>query len=194
VLGGLTTISAERVNPGVFERHGKVQKVVVGEFEDSALPTSNEGRSDRVRDIAKAFQKAGVETLVSNDIHTELWRKFAFLAAVAAVCGLTRAAIGPVRSTSMGRVILERAVREVIDVGEARGIRFADNEVSRIMNFCDSLPETNKPSLLRDLEAGRTTEVEDLSGAVSRMARMAGIDTPIHDTAAVAISLASSAR
>ena len=30
VLGGLTTKSAERTSPGVFERHGKIQKIVLG--------------------------------------------------------------------------------------------------------------------------------------------------------------------
>jgi 2-dehydropantoate 2-reductase len=59
------------------------------------------------------------------------------------------------------------------------------------MQFCDSLPETNKPSLLRDLEAARPTEIDDLSGAVSRLGRVAGIETPIHDTATAAISAGS---
>jgi 2-dehydropantoate 2-reductase len=88
--------------------------------------------------------------------------------------------------------LLERAIREVVAVGRARGIPFGDEEVSTILDFCDSLPETNKPSLLRDLEASRPTEIDDLSGAVSRMASLVGLDAPIHDTAAVAITLASS--
>lgn len=193
VLGGLTTISAERRRPGVFERHGKIQKIVVGEF-DSLTPATGQARRDRLTVIADAFRQAGIETEVSSDIRTDLWRKFAFLAAVAAVCGLTRSAIGPVRSTQLGLVLLERAIQEVVAVGRARGIPFGDGEVSHILDFCDSLPEANKPSLLRDLEAGRLTEIDDLSGAVSRMASIVGLDTPIHDTAVVAIHLASSRK
>ena len=129
---------------------------------------------------------------MSSDIRTELWRKFAFLAPVAAVCGLARSPIGPVRATPLGRVLLERAIRAVIAVGRASGVLLGQDEVSHIPDFCDSLPETNKPSLLRDLEAGGPTEIDDLSGAFSRTARIVVIDTPIHDTAAIAISLASS--
>jgi ketopantoate reductase len=44
-----------------------------------------------------------------------------------------------------------------------------------------------KPSLLLDLEAGGKTEIEDLSGAVARIGRDVGIETPVHDTAAAAI-------
>lgn len=194
VLGGLTTISATRTVPGVFERQGKVQQVVLGEF-DHGKPdhTGAQGRSERVKQIADALREAGVEARVASpsDIRTDLWRKFAFLAPVAAACGLARSPIGPVRATPLGRLLLERGILEVIAVGQAHGIPLGEDEVFRIMQFCDSLPETNKPSLLRDLEAGRPTEIDDLSGAVSRLGRRVGIETPIHDTAAAAISAGS---
>lgn len=192
ILGGLTKISVERTSPGIFERHGKVQEVVLGELDPlETAPTDARERSARVRDIAESFRGAGVEARVSSDIRVDLWRKFAFLAPVAAVCGLARSAIGPVRVSASGRLLLERAIREVIRVGRTNGIPLDDDEVTSILAFCDSLPETNKPSLLRDLEAGRPTEIEDLSGAVSRLGRLVGIETPLHDIAAVAISLAS---
>ena len=192
VLGGLTTVSAERKGPGVFERHGRVQQIVFGEFDQAQpLGPNVQTRAERLSDIAKAFREAGVETRISTEIGTDLWRKFAFLAPVAAACGLTRSAIGPIRAAPLGRLLLERAIREVLVVGRARGIPLAEDEVSRILDFCDSLPETNKPSLLSDLQAGRPTEIEDLSGAVSRMGRLVGVETPVHDTAAVAIRLSS---
>jgi 2-dehydropantoate 2-reductase len=83
---------------------------------------------------------------------------------------------------------------EVLAVERERDIALADSEISRILEFCDSLPETNKPSLLRDLEAGLPTEIDDLSGAISRMGRSLGVETPIHDTAFAAINLASKAE
>ncbi|MGA7629704.1 MAG: 2-dehydropantoate 2-reductase [Terriglobales bacterium] len=195
VLGGLTTISAERTNPGIFERHGEIQQIVFGEFEPAEAAHAHvRARSDRVEQVAEVFRGAGVETQVSGDIRLDLWRKFAFLAPVAAVCGLTRSPIGPIRVNPLGRLLLERAIAEVLAVARARDVALVDNEISRILEFCDSLPETNKPSLLRDLEAGRLTEIDDLSGVVSRMGRSLGIETPIHDTAFAAISLASEAR
>jgi 2-dehydropantoate 2-reductase len=187
VLGGLTTISAVRSAPGVFERRGKVQQVVVGEFDQAG----GSARTGRVKQIAEVFHGAGVEVRISSDIRADLWRKFAFLAPMAAACGLARSPSGPVLSNQLGRLLLERGIREVIAVGRAQGVALTDDEVSRILKFCDSLPPANKPSLLVDLEAGRPTEIDDLSGAVSRMGRQAGVDTPIHDTAAAAISLAS---
>ena len=80
--------------------------------------------------------------------------------------------------------LLERAIREVVTVAHARGIRLADDETERILKFCESLPGGMKPSLLVDVEAGRQTE----GGAVTRIGRVVGIETPIHDTALAAIS------
>ncbi|HEV2845673.1 MAG TPA: ketopantoate reductase C-terminal domain-containing protein [Thermoanaerobaculia bacterium] len=40
-----------------------------------------------------------------------------------------------------------------------------------------------------DLEAGRPTEIEDLSGAISRLGRLAGVETPVHDVATAALGV-----
>lgn len=138
------------------ERHGKIQRLVLGEFGSLNPARANgQARQFRVRAIAQAFREAGVETEVSTDIRTDLWRKFAFLALVAAACGLTRSPIGAIRSSALGRLLLERAIREVIAVGRAHGFSLSDDDVSRILEFCDTLPDSNKPSLLRDMEAAR---------------------------------------
>src|SRR5579884_70797 len=184
VIGGLTTISVARTAPGVFERRSNFQKVIVGEFSGSR----DQMRRQRVERIAQAFLRAGVEAQVSDDIRAEIWRKFAFITAMAAVCGLARSAIGGVRAAPLGLLLLERAIREVVMVAHARGIRLADDETERLLKFCETLPDGMKPSLLLDVEAGRQSEIDALSGAVGRFGREVGIETPIHDTALAALS------
>jgi 2-dehydropantoate 2-reductase len=182
VLGGLTQVSVLRVGPGVVERKSPFQKVAVGERTGMT--------SERVRRIADAFRQAGAEARVSEDILADLWRKFAFIASMAAACGLARSPIGPVRDAPYGRLLLTRAVREVLAVARARGLRLLDDEESQILAFVDSLGPALKPSFLVDLEGGGPTELEDLSGAVSRLGREAGVETPVHDTATAALSAA----
>jgi 2-dehydropantoate 2-reductase len=182
VLGGLTQVSVLRVGPGVVERKSSFQKVTVGERRGKP--------SERVRRIVEAFQGAGAEARVSEDISADLWRKFAFIASMAAACGLARAPIGPVRDAPFGKLLLERAVREVLAVARARGIRLADDEGQKTLAFIDSLGGGMKPSFLLDLEAGGPNELDDLSGAVARLGREAGVETPVHDTATAALSAA----
>ena len=188
ILGGLTAISAVRTAPGKFERRSPFQRIVLGEL-DGHVASSPE-REQHVRAIAQAFREAGVDTEISRDITADLWRKFAFIASMAAACGLSRTAIGPLRATPLGHLLIERAVREVVEVARARKVALADDEAERTMKAIDGMPDAMKPSLLIDLEAGRPTEIEDLSGAVSRLGRSSGVETPVHDTAAAAIGVA----
>jgi 2-dehydropantoate 2-reductase len=106
---------------------------------------------------------------------------------MAAACGLARTPVGPLRETPLGRLLIERAVREAIDVGRSRGVGFSEDEEAKILRFIDSVPAGMKPSLLLDLEAGGPTEIDDLSGAVSRLGRQTGVETPVHDTATAAL-------
>jgi 2-dehydropantoate 2-reductase len=175
VLGGIAEISAARVGPGIVERRSTFQRVVVGE--------RPEGLSERAERIAAAFRETGVEARASADITADLWRKLAFIATMAAGCGLSRGPVGLIRDKPLGRAVLERAVREALAVGRALGVRLGEEDVALILGFVESLGPTLKPSFLLDLESGRPTEIDDLSGAVSRLGRQAGVDTPVHDVA-----------
>jgi 2-dehydropantoate 2-reductase len=185
LVGGLTAISAVRIAPGVFERFSPFQRVVLGELDDSQPE-----RAHRIAAIVQAFREVDVDSEVSRNITADLWRKFAFIASLAAASGLSRSALGPLRATPLGHLMIERLVHEVINVARARKVALADDEAERTMKTMGGLPDAMKPSLLIDLEAGRPTEIDDLSGAVSRLGKAAGVETPVHDTAAAAIAVA----
>jgi 2-dehydropantoate 2-reductase len=184
VAGGLTYISAARTAPGVVQRFSPFRRIILGEFQKRP--------PDRLQPLAAALREAGVDTTVTGEIDAELWRKLAFIAPLAAVCGLALRAAGPVRSAPFGREVFERAVREVVTVARASGVTFDDAAAAAIvtdmMQRFDTLPPDTKPSLLLDLERNGPTELDALSGAVARLGRMAGVDTPVHDTAVAAIS------
>ena len=180
VLGGLTEISTVRTGPGAVERRSTFQRIVVGERAG--------GASERAERIAEAFRAAGAEARVSADITVDLWRKLAFIATMAAACGLARSPIGPIRKAPYGPLLLERAVHEVAAVGRGRGVALPADVEAKILAFIASLPDPIKPSFLLDLESGGPTEIDDLCGAVSRLGRLAGVETPVHDVATAALT------
>jgi 2-dehydropantoate 2-reductase len=182
VLGGLAEISAARLGPGVVERRSAFQRMVVGE--------RTGGFSERAERIAAAFRDAGAEARASADITADLWRKLAFITTMAAACGLARSPIGPVREAPLGNLLIERALREVVAVARARGVALPEDVLSKILGHIASLPGAMRPSFLLDLESGGPTEIDDLSGAVSRFGREAGVETPVHDVATAALSVA----
>jgi 2-dehydropantoate 2-reductase len=175
VLGGLTEISAARVAPGVIQRFSSFQRVVVGERVG--------GISERAERVVAAFRGAGVDSQASDDITADLWRKFAFISSMAAACGLARSTVGSIRDRPLGHLLIERAVREVLSVGQALGVRLTEDDEVKVLGFVDSLAPGLKPSFLLDLETGGRTEIDDLSGAVSRLGRTVKVETPVHDVA-----------
>jgi len=181
VLGGLARVSVVRTEPGVVERRSGFQSVVVGELDG--------GLSERATMIADALRSAGVDARASATMGVELWQKYVFITAMAAVCGLARTSIGPVREAPGGRRLIQRAVTEVVDVARARGVPLPDDEAPRTAAYIDTLAAAMKPSFLLDLESGGRTELDTLSGAVSRFAADAGLETPVHDTAAAVLGV-----
>jgi 2-dehydropantoate 2-reductase len=181
VLGGLARVSVVRTEPGVVERRSGFQSIVVGELSG--------GLSARATKIADALRSAGVDARASATMGVELWQKYVFITAMAAVCGLARTSIGPVRDAPGGRRLIQRAVTEVVDVARARGVALPDDEAPRTAAYIDTLPAAMTPSFLLDLESGGETELDTLSGAVSRLAAEAGIETPVHDTATAALGV-----
>jgi 2-dehydropantoate 2-reductase len=189
IAGGLTYIVAARTAPGVVERSSPFARITIGEFHGQMPDGQASGRLDP---LAAVLRDAGVEVTVTHDIEAELWRKLAFIAPLAAICGLARQPAGPVRAAPFGREVFERAVREVVAVGRASGVALSDADAGRIiddaMQRFDALRPDTKPSLLLDVERGGPTELDTLSGTVARLGRKFGIETPVHDTAVVALN------
>jgi 2-dehydropantoate 2-reductase len=107
---------------------------------------------------------------------------------LAAACGLAHAPIGEVRAAPLGPLLVERAAREIGAVARAKGVHLPEGEEAQVLAQIAALPASMKPSFLLDLERGGPTELEILSGAVSRLGKVLGIPTPIHDTAVAALS------
>ena len=172
ILEGLITVSVVRTAPGAVECRSPFQRATIGE--------SHGALSTRAMQLATALDRAGLATRISSEIRLDLWRKFAFLAPLAAACALRRAAIGEVLSTRDGRDLLMQTLTEVIAVGRAEGVVWAADDEAKTRAALESLPAAMKPSLLVDVEHGRPTEVDTLSGTVVRLGQKHDIATPAH--------------
>jgi 2-dehydropantoate 2-reductase len=179
IIGGLTMVSAFRSAPGEITRVSWQERIILGEL--------NGELSDRATAIAATIRAAGVETVATTNIVVELWRKFNMLCAMAAACGLARSNVGGIRDTRLGLRLIERAVAEISAVGRAKGVAIPATQEEETMRRIAALPPAMKPSFLLDLERGGPTELDVLSGAVSRFGDETGVPTPVHDTAAAAL-------
>jgi len=179
VLGGVAFIPASIQEPGVIKHNAELAKLVFGEFDKQITP--------RAVSFLDALEKAGVAGEISTDISMVLWSKLMFLTSMSAINCITRQPVGLVQSDGETIALYMDAMREVAAVAVAHGVSLGEEAIADNMALAKSFPPNNKTSMFQDLEAGRRLEIDYLSGAVVRLGREKGIETPIHRTAWVAI-------
>lgn len=172
VAGGVARISAEILRPGIIQHHSNFASIEFGERSGD--------ESGRLRAFLEAAQRADIDAQLRSDIDVAIWQKFIMLASFSAITSLTHLAAGPIRSTPETWELLQAAARETESVARALGVGLEEDAVERATKLLSKLPDTMKSSMLMDLENGRRLELEWLSGAVCRLGREAGVDTPIH--------------
>ncbi|MFO7648842.1 ketopantoate reductase family protein, partial [Halomonas campaniensis] len=62
----------------------------------------------------------------------------------------------------------------------ALGVALPRDAATRALRFIDALPEASTASMQRDIMAGLPSELESQNGAVVRLGRQAGVDTPVN--------------
>lgn len=172
LMGGVAYMATTISRPGVIEHTGTMQRMVFGEYDGR--------RSRRAETLLDFCLKAGIDAKLSDDVRRSIWEKFVFLVGMAAATSTTRMPIGPIREHPLTREFYLDAMREVVAVGRAHGVRLPENFAEERLAFTDTLPATMTASMHHDLERGNRLEVEWLSGAVVELGADVGVPTPIH--------------
>jgi len=172
VLGGLCHIVVFMVGPGHIRHAATEPYVAFGELDNRP--------SERTRLLQEAFSRAGVKCEIPDDIHRSMWEKFLFIASFSAVAAVTRAPAGIIRSVSETRQMLKEAMREIVTVALARGVSLSADAMDSTMAFIDGLAPAATASMQRDIMDGRPSELSEQAGAVVRLGREAGVDTPLY--------------
>jgi 2-dehydropantoate 2-reductase len=92
---------------------------------------------------------------------------------------LTRVTFGEFRQVNETRAALQAAIAEIIAVGQANGAKLETALAEKTLAFIDQSAAELKPSLQRDVEAGRVSELESLIGVVVRLGAAAEVPTPV---------------
>src|SRR5215208_3950613 len=173
VIGGLCKIVSFVVAPGHIRHAGFAPSIVIGELDNQ--------RTDRIVEIEKTFNQAGLEITIAKDIQVALWTKFLFIVSFSGVGAMANAPAGVLRSDSKWRAQMLQAMEEIYALAHARGIKLPLGSNGAVMASIDGLPEEATSSMQRDISAGKPSELESQNGAVVRMAREVGIEVPTHE-------------
>ena len=173
VLAGLCGLITFIEEPGHIRHTGSDPFIRFGELDNRS--------SERAEGLRQAFDRAsGLKAEVPPNIQVALWQKFLFVTPWSGVGAVTRSPIGVFRSQPETRRMLEQTMSEIYNVGRAHNIAMPNEIIGKTIDFVDSLRPEGTASLQRDIMNGRPSELEAQNGAVVRMGREVGVETPMN--------------
>jgi 2-dehydropantoate 2-reductase len=164
-LGGYSTYGATLAEPG---------QVTLNARGDNVLGGADDAGAER---LAATLTDAGIETEAVDDPRPHIWHKQFVNVAIKPAAVLSGLPDGPLWEVEATRRVMRRLVEEAMAVARARDVEILGDPVETVREAC--LANYDKQSsMLIDVEAGRRTEIDAITGAVVDYGEDAGVDVP----------------
>lgn len=171
VLGGVVHISATLDADGAVRHLNKLHRLIFGERDPAS--------AERCAVVEGAFAGCAVDWRRSRDVLQDLWEKWVFLAALAAVTCAMRADMGTVVAARGGKALILGILDECRAVAAAEGRAPSDKFFAGTQR---TLTEPGSPlvaSMLRDIQRGGPTEGDHVIGDLVRRGVGRGLGVPL---------------
>ena len=167
VIGCIVYPATSIIEPGVIE-HTEGNRFAIGEPDGS--------KSDRGRQLADIFIKAGLRCPIRSNIRHDMWVKLMGNVAYNPISALTGATLIEIVQRPETRELAAAIMREAESVAQKLGIEMGVSIEQRLAGA--EKVGHHKTSMLQDLEAGKPTELEAIVGAVVELGEKLGVDLP----------------
>lgn len=171
ILGGLCRIISKIESPGIINHFGVNPEIVIGELDKS--------KTTRIKEIQNIFEKAGINSKISKDIESDVWKKFIAIC-VSGLLAVTKTTYGELRENRQSRQTMIDLITEIYLISQKIGIKIEDGFVEKTVSFIDTFPYSSTSSLTRDVWEGRPSEIDYQNGTVINLGEKLGISTPIN--------------
>ena|SRR5215813_2177331 len=167
VIGCVVYPSTALVEPGMVW-HIEGTRFAIGEPDGS--------KSERCREIADAFIKAGLRCPIRTNIRHDIWVKLMGNVAYNPISALTRATLIEIVQCPETRELAAEIMREVDSVAQKLGIEMGIS-IEQRLEGAEKVGH-HKTSMLQDIEAGKPTELEAIVGAVIELGEKLELSLP----------------
>ena len=195
ILSFMNGIESEEAIGSVFGLEKVLYSIVLGidAVRTGNLTTySNQGRvffgeainvvqTDRVNQVKKLFERAGINYVIPDDMIRTMWWKFMINVGINQVSAALRTSYKRFQAPGEARSLMDAAMREVMLLAQAQGIDIHEGDIESWYDVLSNLSPDGKTSMLQDVEAGRKTEVEMFAGKVIELGKCLGIATPLNE-------------
>jgi 2-dehydropantoate 2-reductase len=171
IVGCVIHLAASTPEPGVIS-HNMGAKLILGE-----PGGKNTARTKR---IADALTAAGFQAIVSDAIEKEFWVKLLGNVSFNPVSALTVTTADQLIQNEEVKAYMVAIMREVLAIGRAVGVD-ADIDPEARIDMARALGRF-KTSMLQDMEAGKSLEIDGLLAGTLEIARKAGVKAPFTES------------
>ncbi len=155
-------------------------------------PAASKSRA-RLDELGRLLREGGMDVTVVDDAWPAVWRKVVTNAAVNPLTALIRRTNADLLADAPASLVADSLAREVARVATASGVPIDEDEAVRQWRTMAALTGANRSSMLQDVEAGRPTEIDAISGAVAREGERRGVAAPLNQAMTVLVSSLSRA-
>ena len=170
IVGCVAYPACEINEPGVI-KHVEGNRFTLGEPDGE--------KSERCMQLSKALINAGFKSPVRSEIRNDIWVKLWGNLCFNPISVLTHATLDVIATEPGTRAMAKSMMLEAQAIGEKLGVRFGVDAEKRIDGA--AAVGAHKTSMLQDLEAGRTMEIDALLGAVKELGQLVDVATPVID-------------
>ena len=175
IIGGLTRkIGAHVIKPAYIEAVGTAETIL-------GMMHSSMENERFLETLALAFNHAHIPTQTTHDIKQELWKKLIINNGVNALCALLHVKTAVLFDRSSLCDVVYGLMQETAHAARSLHIKISQDDVDAMFNLIKQF-DSIKPSMLVDLEQGRTLEIEEICGVVIRALHQIGVDAPYTKT------------
>ena len=173
VVGCVVHASCSLDAPGVV-RHHFGQGLILGE------PAEQNGQtSGRVQQLVTDLQAAGFNASASAQIQKDVWYKLWGNMTVNPISAITGATTDLILKDDLVRDFVSKVMLEAKAIGEKMGIPIAQTPDDR--HAVTMKLGAFKTSMLQDVEAGKTVEIDALVSSVRELGQLTQVSTPYTD-------------
>ncbi len=128
--------------------------------------------------LIASLRRAGLDSTFVSDVEPYVWSKLVVNAAVNPVTALAGVRNGVLLADAALHRRAELLAREAAAVARASGVDLPFDDPVSLLDDVVRATAANRSSMLQDLDAGRSTEIDAINGALTRRARALGIAIP----------------
>lgn len=136
----------------------------------------------KLLEFIELLNRSGLETELAEDVQTVIWNKLFVNVAYNSLTALTRLRNGDILNTDEGQGLLRHVVTEAVQVAKAEGISVdMEAAIAKCLKMGQEDIGANKSSMLMDVLHKRKTEIDAINGAVTKLGKQHGIETPYNE-------------